>query len=296
MKMVVNVKSTACNILERTDTLMRFYEDIRKYPVLSRDDEYVLLKRFKEGNAEEREKAKTVLVNSNQRFVVAVAKKFATNDNLMDLINEGNIGLLEALDTYDINKNVKFASWAVWYIRRNINMYCINDDNLIRKTNANQTYHKLAQATNLFVQKEHRQPTADELVNLLHDEFNAQVKNYRDVIDTKTIYIDEVASTDDNCTDFPDIMLYNSVTANQNDYEKETENEFNKELVSNMLSKLTVREQEIIRLSFGIGYDRSYELQEIAEKIGFTKERIRQLRGSALIKLKDEFKRVIDKM
>jgi RNA polymerase primary sigma factor len=288
--MVVNLK-TQSDIFQRTETLTRYFEDIRKYKGLSLEEETELFYNFHNAlNQKEKEKIKKQIVNANYRFVVAIAKKFATNDNLLDLISEGNIGLLEAVDKFDPSKGVKFSTFAVWYIRRAINLYNINFGNTVTKSNISKTYHVISQATNKFVQKENRQPTLDELKDILVDEYNISIKDADDVMDTKFISIDESDYKDEDDINNSYMKDYNVNSASTNLCEKGVENEFNGTLVKCMLNELTTKEQEIIKFSFGIGCDREYELQEIAEKMNITSERVRQIKRDALQKLKSVYK------
>ena len=187
---------------------------------------------IKNGNKFEKQVAKEKLINCNQRFVVAVAKRYATNDNILDLINEGNIGLMEALENFKVEKGVKFTTWAVWFIRRAINLYCINYGNLVRKTNLSQTYHVVSQATNKFIQTEYRQPTLEELAELLKDEHDVDIKNLSYIIDTKFTSIDEgFNSNDDDSSNVGEMNVFNEYSASFNDYEKVSNNEFNNKLI-----------------------------------------------------------------
>lgn len=295
--MIVNLKSRAADYFERTDTLVRYYEDIRRYQLLSLEEEAELFNLLKYGNNEEKKYARSKIINSNQRFVVAIAKKFGTNDNILDLISEGNIGLMEAIDKFDITKGVKFSTFAVWYIRRAINLYNINHGTLVTKSNISKTYHVISQATNKFVQREFRQPTLEELKDLLVNEYNVDIKDAIDILDTRIVSIDDDGGDDsDDNTNVSDVIAYRSNSAYSNTYEKRAENDFNKELIQSMLNKLSKREQDIIKLIFGIDCDREYELQEVAKKVGLTTERVRQLKFSIIEKLKEEYKKVLNKI
>lgn len=293
--MVVNLKTPNSDYLERTETLVRYYEDIRKYEVLTNEEEIELFNLIKHGNKFEKQVAKEKLINCNQRFVVAVAKRFGTNDNILDLINEGNIGLMEALDKFKLEKGVRFTTWAVWFIRRAINLYCINYGNVVRKTNLSQTYHVVSQATNKFIQSEYRQPTLEELAEILKEDFDVEINNLGDILETKITSIDEgFNSNDDDGSNIGEMSLFNEYSASVNDYEKISADDFNKKLISNMLLKLPEREREIVKMYFGIGYDREYELQEIAKKRGLTTERVRQIKNDVLDILKKEYKSAIN--
>lgn len=295
--MVVNLKSPNTDYFERTETLVRYYEDIRKYDVMSLDEEVEMFELLKNGNKFEQKIARENIINCNQRFVVAVAKRYATNENVLDLINEGNIGLMEAIKEFDYTKGYKFTTWAVWYIRRAINQYCINYGNLIKKNNISKTYHVISQATNKFIQQEFRKPTLEELASILKDEYDVEIKSLDDIIDTKISSIDEGFNSDnDDDANIADMSLYNSFSASANDYEKISNGDFNKRLIVNLLRKLPEREKTIIKMTFGIGYDREYELQEIAKVLNLTTERVRQLKNNVIEKLKVDYKSVIETM
>lgn len=294
--MVVNLKSPTTDYFERTETLTRYYEDIRKYDVMSEEKEVEMFKLFKNGNKQEQEYARNFIINANQRFVVAMAKRFATNENILDLISEGNIGLIEAMKDFDVTKGNKFITFAVWYVRRAINNYCINYGNLVKKTNLSKTYHVIAQATNKFIQTEYRQPTLEELLEIVNKEHKADIKSIEDIIDTKISSIDEGFNSEDDDAVFGDMSLYNSYSSSFNEYEKISNDDFNNKLISSMLGKLPEREKTIIKMVFGIGYYREYELQEIAEELGLTTERVRQIKNSVIKEIKEKYKNVMSNM
>lgn len=294
--MVVNLKSPTTDYFERTETLTRYYEDIRKYDVMSEEKEVEMFKLFKNGNKQEQEYARNFIINANQRFVVAMAKRFATNENILDLISEGNIGLIEAMKDFDITKGNKFITFAVWYVRRAINNYCINYGNLVKKTNLSKTYHIIAQATNKFIQTEYRQPTLEELLEIVNKEHKADIKSIEDIIDTKISSIDEGFNSEDDDAVFGEMSLYNSYSSSFNEYEKISNDDFNNKLISSMLGKLQEREKTIIKMVFGIGYYREYELQEIAEELGLTTERVRQIKNSVIKEIKEKYKNVMSNM
>lgn len=294
--MVVNLKSPTTDYFERTETLTRYYEDIRKYDVMSEEKEVEMFNLFKNGNKQEQEYARNFIINANQRFVVAMAKRFATNENILDLISEGNIGLIEAMKDFDVTKGNKFITFAVWYVRRAINNYCINYGNLVKKTNLSKTYHVIAQATNKFIQTEYRQPTLEELLEIVNKEHKADIKSIEDIIDTKISSIDEGFNSEDDDAAFGEMSLYNSYSSSFNEYEKISNDDFNNKLISSMLGKLPEREKTIIKMVFGIGYYREYELQEIAEELGLTTERVRQIKNSVIQEIKEKYKNVMSNM
>lgn len=294
--MIVNLKSGTSDYFERTETLIRYYDDIRKYGLLSQEDEIKLFQLLKNGSSSDKQKARETIINSNQRFVVAIAKKFGTNDNILDLISEGNIGLMEAVDRFDYTKGVRFSTFAVWYIRRAVNTYNINHGTLVTKSNISKTYHVISQATNKFIQRELRQPTLEELRDIIVNEYNIDIKDVIDVLETRVVSIDNDYNNASDNQNFKDVMEFKTNSAYENSFEKDSDKEFNKELIDTMLNKLSSREQEIIKLIFGIGYDREYELQEVAKKVNLTTERVRQLKFTIMNKLKQEYKKTVSKI
>ena len=159
---IVDVSSVS-DFFERTECLKSYYEDIRRYPLLTKEEEYNLFEKYYNGSNFEKEKAREKIINHNLRFVVSVAKKYANNENILDVIEEGTMGLIEALESFDYTKGYKFISYAVHYIRRAINQYRVEYDDLVKKTNYNKTFHLMTKTKNEFIQQNHRQPTLEEL-------------------------------------------------------------------------------------------------------------------------------------
>lgn len=288
--MIVNLKTGHSDYFERTDTFIRYQEEIRRYRLLSDSDTMECFQKIRHGTKEEKESAKRKLVNANQRFILAMAKKYGTNENYLDLVEEGNIGLLEAIEKYDTEDGSKFLSFAVWYVRRAMNHFSSRYGSVVRKTNISKTWHYISRATNKFLQKEQRQPTLDELIEVLNNDYNVDIKDANDVIETKMISIDQtIDGFEEGARETSDdYALLSEASSFDNLYNEEIEREFQGMLVGKVLETLSKREREIITLYFGIGYDRAYELGEISEKLGLTKERVRQIRNTVVSKLKEE--------
>lgn len=119
---VVNLK-TISDYKARSETLVRFYHDVAKYKILTIEEENEWMNLYKNGTKEEKDCAKNALITSNIRFVIAMAKKYGNNDNVLDLINEGVIALTEAMDKFNPSVGIRFLSFAVWYVRRELNLY-----------------------------------------------------------------------------------------------------------------------------------------------------------------------------
>lgn len=283
--MIINLKTNS-SLYDRTENLTRFYREIRKYRVLSQEEENELFKIYqdKKSSIEEKQSAKDTIVNSNLRFALSIAKHYATNDNLADLINEAIIGMIIALEDFNVDKNVKFIHYAVHTMRRQINQYCMNNNSMVKKNNISKTYHVVSKAVNNFYQKEERKPTNEELIDVLEKKYDVVIKDPYDLIDNQYISIDFDDSEDEN-RNIGEMTLFNSYTANSNMCENDEEQEYNKMIVRNLLSQMSEREQKIIKLSFGIDCDREYENNEIAQKVGLTTERVRQIKADAQKKM-----------
>lgn len=281
--MVVNVITPNTNYFAQTDTITKYYEDIRNYDLLSPTEEIELFKQYQNGDLSAREK----IINCNQRFVVAVAKRFANNDNLPDLIDEGNIGLMLAIDSFDINRGVRFLTHAVWFIRREINTYLINTEKLVIPTNSPKTFHTVSNIKNEFLAREGRNPTPEEILEILEEKHDFTPKYKDDVYDVQISSISDsaVCNHDSDDLEMGESSKFNEKSASENDYNIEIDNEFNKHLVKSLLNMLSERNRKIITLLYGIDQYREYEINEVAEMMNMSSERIRQLKGDIVKQL-----------
>lgn len=300
MGVIVNLKADT-GLVDRSENTVRFYKDVATYPTLTREEEIKWFNKLKHGNSEEKEIARNFIWLCNQRLAIAVAKKWSTTDTLMDYTNEANFGLNEAIDSFNVDKGVKFCSYAMWYIKRAINRYNNNSLYIVKKTNYSKTFHVIAKATNDFLQENERMPTLEELKNIVNTKYNKDVKDEKDLLDLRVSYVDESNGDDYENPNYGDMADYNRASASYNDYVSKSENDFNKELITSLLNKLSPRKQIIIKMRFGLyeednGIKREYELNEIAEKLNLTSERIRQLENEAMKELKMEYKQKIGKL
>ena len=215
MAVTPNVKTTN-NYFDRTETLVKYYHDVNEYSVIDAAREKELFMLLDEGRAKlkeakeandrvnaakyEREvnKLRDFIINSNLRFVISIARVYATNNNILDIINEGNIGLIEAVDTFDVTMGNRFQTHAVYLIRQKINLFKQNDGLMIRKNNESKTYHIKSNMTNKFIQEFQREPTTEELKDYINEHYpNAKIKDSSDVLDVKVSSIDEPVDNDD---------------------------------------------------------------------------------------------------
>ena len=319
--MVINLQKKVCSYNE---TIASYFRDVKAIKMLSKEEEKSILERMYQikkkydkirssyvnehgftpteeaikriGNEKygigvnELETIRNKVVLSNQRFVISAARAMGNENNIEDLIEEGNLALFEAIDNFNPTEyNNSFITFAVHYIRRNLNLYLAKTDGIIRKSNITKTYSTLTKATDMFVQEYHRNPSTDEIREYLYNKMGVEVKNI-DVINMQVTSIDAMASSsdDDENRTSGDNRNYNSHTASFNSYEGEVEKQSNQRMVNLMMNKLKPKEREIISMSFGLGVDREYKLSEIAEKLNLTTERVRQMKNEILRKLKNE--------
>ena len=274
----------------RTENFARYCEDIRKFKLLTLEEEHALFDKMKTGSKEEREDAERQIMESNQRFVVSVAKTYARNDNLMDLIEEGNIGMLEAIRKFDTSYGVKFISFAVWYLKRAMSSYIITKDRTVRPSNVSKVYFLKSSETSKFIQQEHRNPTEDELFDLVNDRLESKVKNKRDMRNVIVTPIDFDWGDDENRSDCNNETLIR--TASVNLYDDESEQRHKDWLLGELLKVCTKQEKDVICYKFGIDCERPYTTSEVAEKLGRSSVTIKHIERKAMEKLKSVAQRV----
>lgn len=264
--------TTNKNILtENSELLQKYFKDISKYPIYSSEEQVELAKRIKEGD----DKARQKLINSNLRFVVTCAKQFVGQGvPLMDLINSGNLGLVQSIEKYDPSKGFHFISYAVWYIRREIIKSIYNTGRTIRYPI---TYiaiiTKVKKAFDDFVNKNQRTPTDEELIKasgITEKQYNSVIlnKSYCQSIDTPV--------TEDGKSTIEDLL---------SEEVKPLSDVFTKEAVSNSLKVLNPREYKVITEYYGLEGKSERTIKEIAKEMNLGDERIRQLRKEAVKKL-----------
>ncbi len=258
-------------------SLDKYLQEISKYDLISVDEEVELARRIKKGDKEAMEK----LIRANLRFVVSVAKQYQNQGlSLPDLINEGNLGLIKAAEKFDETRGFKFISYAVWWIRQSI-MQAINEQSRIVRLPLNQvsSLTKYKKAIQEFEQKHHRKPTEEELAELL-ETTEEKIKKTASA-SGKAISVDAPFVEDEDNT-LLDVLV-------NEDAEKADEHLMKESLrieIERALATLTERERDIIRLSFGIGTE-PISLEEIGDRYGLTRERVRQIREKALKKLRN---------
>jgi len=280
----MDLKSYSVTPLERTRNIADYLHDIKQYPVLTEAEENELITKIKNGDEKSREK----LINCNLRFVFAIAKCYATDDKLLDLVNEGNIGLITAIDMYDTNFKNRFLSYAVWYIRRSINSYLINDNLLVRRTNNAKVSTKLHNINNKYFCENGRYPSEEEIISILRNEYGVKIQLESDLYELKTESINSTFDDDDSNT-YENSKEYIAKTSSVNEYEKTIDEDYNKYLAEKMLSIFNERDRQIMEMYFGFGEykDRKFEnFYDIGQEVNLSSERIRQIVSNCIKKMK----------
>lgn len=316
MSLVINLKSTETSIVTRNENTTRFYKDIRKFNVMTREEEtswFSMLSEAKRaaakakeaGNVKEQEEMenlakdiKDLIVNSNQRLCVSAAKNWANGDNLLDYVNEANISLMTAVDKFDHTRGVKFASYALWFIKRDIEAFRNGTLPIVRRTNNAKTWSVMSKINNEFLQKNERLPSQDELLELVNEKLNCGIKDKSDLTEMHVTMVDDYSGDSDDNGFNPDVADFNRASASLNDYEAKAEDEFNKTLVSSLLNELEPRERKLIEMRFGLveinGIKRECGLVEVANELNLTPERVRQLESAILKKLFTIYEKRLD--
>ena len=279
----MNLKEKKNNFISTNEPSVNAYlKDVNRYKVLTAGEEAELVQRMRAGDEAAREK----LTTANLRFVYAVAKRYANSDNLLDLVQEGNKGLITALDSFDPEKGTRFLSCAVWYITRTILAYINGENMLIRKTNNTKTVYKIPKIRDKFYAENSRYPDVDELAAILETEYGLKIKDKTDLLDISTTSIN-TCFDDEDARAFENTPYFTEKTAVDNDYLPEMNEEHNSIVSGILMSNLSEKEQTIIRMAFGIGYNKEYTNAEIGEELGMSGERVRQLRHAAVEKMRE---------
>ena len=259
------------------EPIRQYLKDISRISLLSAEEEKKLAIEAKSGS----QKAIDKLVTANLRFVISVAKQYQNRGvDLEDLINEGNSGLIHAAHLYDPSKDVRFLSYAVWWIRQSIIKAIYNGGRTIRiPINQIRDITTLLNTIRTFEQENQRTPTPEELEDLtgFSDLKTVQLLNY---------YNNNPISVDSKFSDDEDSGTLLDITPNKNSEpsDKKLMDESYKEQIDSILNLLPDRDSDILRLHFGIGVSKT-STADIASIFGITTERIRQLKDRAIKRL-----------
>ncbi|MBR3138509.1 RNA polymerase sigma factor RpoD [Candidatus Saccharibacteria bacterium] len=272
---------TAENVDAFADDSVRLYlREIGKIPLLTPEEEADLAQRIVKGD----KKAKDKMVEANMRLVVSIAKRYGGRGlDFLDLIQEGNTGLLRAVEKFDPEKGFKFSTYATWWVRQAITRAIADQARTIRiPVHMVETINKVLRTTRKLTSELNREPTNDEIAKAL--DMEPEKVDYVMRIKQDIASLDASVGRDG---DDEDSVLGDFVEDEERDSPEEAaSNQILKEQLSEIIATLTEREQKIIRLRFGIGGGRPHTLEEVGNEFDVTRERIRQIEAKALSKLR----------
>ncbi len=263
------------------DLVQMYLKEIGRVALLTGEDEVRLAKAIEKGDLN----AKQRLTEANLRLVVSIAKKYvgrSHNLSLLDLIQEGNIGLFRAVEKFDYQKGFKFSTYATWWIRQAITRALADQSRTIRiPVHMVETINKYAQVTRRLVQELGREPLAEEIAA----EMNIEVEKIRHIqkISQETVSLEtSVGDSEDDSVLGDFIEDTETIMPHQSASRK-----LLKQHISDILSELTPREQKILRIRFGLEDGVTHTLEEVGQEFGVTRERIRQIEAKALEKIRE---------
>ena len=259
------------------DPVRMYLKEIGKVPLLSPDEEIELAKKIELGD----EEAKKKLAESNLRLVVSIAKRYAGRGmQLLDLIQEGNLGLIKAVEKFDYRKGYKFSTYATWWIRQAITRAIADQARTIRiPVHMVETINRLVRTQRQLVQKLGREATPEELAK----ELDMPVDRVRDIMKISQDPVSlETPIGEEEDSHLGDFIQDNNVEVPA---DAATYTLLHEQLMD-VLSTLTEREQKVLRLRFGLDDGRPRTLEEVGRQFNVTRERIRQIEAKALRKLR----------
>ncbi len=272
------------------DPVKMYLKDIGKVPLLSSDEEIDLAKRMLDGD----EYAKAKLSEANLRLVVSIAKRYAgrTSMQFLDLIQEGNIGLLKAVEKFDPTKGFRFSTYATWWIRQSITRAMADQARTIRiPVHMVETIHKLTRVKRQLLQELGRDPTQEEIAKAM-DVSEEKVAEIQKIAQEPISIETPVGEEEDS--KMADFIEDDSV---KSPVEVATQNLLREQLLG-VIETLTPREQKVIRLRYGLDDSHPRTLEEVGKEFNVTRERIRQIEAKALKKLRNpnRSKKLVDFM
>jgi len=258
-----------------TDAMSLFLQEVRRYPLLSREQEIELAQRIERGDLDAKER----LVNSNLRLVIANARKYQGHElPLLDLIQEGILGLIRAAEKFDYRKGFKFSTYATFWIRQAIQRALDNRARTIRiPVHLGQRERKIARAQRELAAQLGREPTQDEVAQAA----GLEPEEVREALDAARV----VTSLDRPVGEDEETSLGSLLPSDQRAPEEEVEISLREEALERALARLPEREREVVKLRYGVGGDDPIPLGETGRLLGLSSDAVRRLERKALSEL-----------
>ncbi|MBQ1477139.1 MAG: RNA polymerase sigma factor RpoD [Erysipelotrichaceae bacterium] len=265
------------------DPVKMYLKEIGRVPLLKADEEIDIARRIEDGD----EEAKSELITANLRLVVSIAKKYTGRGMLfLDLIQEGNMGLIKAVDKFDYHKGFKFSTYATWWIRQAITRAIADQARTIRiPVHMVETINKMTRIQRQLVQELGRDPSAEEIASRMGGGMSSdKVREIQKIaLDPVSLETPIGEEDDSHLGDF----IEDKEAMSPDQY---ANNQLLKDEINLVLQSLTEREEKVLRLRFGLDDGRTRTLEEVGKEFDVTRERIRQIESKALRKLKNPAK------
>jgi len=260
------------------DSVRLYLREIGKIPLLSAEEELALAQRVVAGDKD----AKDKMAEANMRLVVSIAKRYVGRGlDLLDLIQEGNTGLLRAVEKFDPDKGFKFSTYATWWIRQAITRAIADQARTIRiPVHMVETINKLLRTQRRLTQDLNREPTSEEIASAM----DIEVDKVEHIMKIKQ----DISSLDASIKDDEEESVLADFIEDEETIspEESATGQLMKEQIKDLLSALTEREQKILKLRFGLEDGKYHTLEEVGQEFSVTRERIRQIEAKALAKLR----------
>lgn len=283
----MRINDYTCKFFGSSKNLAAFLSDVRKYSVPTPEEEEKLIIDYKNGD----EDAFKKLLCGHLRFIYSLAKIYARDeDEVIDYVDEGVIGFKYALSEFDTSRDYKFITYAVWYVRRSMNAYLNGTRNIIVRSNGAKIGKKVDIVKQKYYAENGREPSVDEIKELIEKYYGIEVKEDCDVYDVNVASINE--EIDDDYT-MEDNSEYNQRTSVNNQYEETIDKDYVKALVTEALKMIPDKQADIIRMLYGIDYDRKYSTQEVGEKYRMRAVEVAALRDKILTYIRQNAKKLV---
>lgn len=266
------------SVNRENDLVSIYLNDIRKHDILTKEEEQILLKKAQEGDLE----AKQKLILCNLRLVVNIAKKY-TNKGLgfIDLISEGNFGLIHAIDKFDSEKGYRFSTYAVWWIKQAVTKAIISKGREIRIPSYK---HDILNKINKFIMQHITKNSSYPSIELISHGTGLDERKVQKVM----LEFQDMLSLNASIGD--DIYLEDTISQDEDEsLENQVLDQLAKEEIEQILNQLKPREKEILTLRYGLAGEKVHTLEEVGQHFDITRERVRQIEKKTLEKLRIRF-------
>ena len=282
---------TINNYVVRTDIVNSFLKDVSNSPLISAEKEKALFKEYAKAAARKDEnemvRIKNEIITGNLRFLVSMAKNYATDDLFTDVVNIGELGMEIAFKNFDPESGNRFMTFARLYIQREISNWFQHNCPMVRPTNCARILPKVKKIQSQFLQENERPAEPAEIISILKEKYNLDA-DMDDILGLNLENIEDTVTDDEEYT-LEETSEFNAATATQNAFVGTMEQEELSHNMSKALATLKPNEQTVVKMKTGAGYDKEYQFSEIGEVLGITSERARQMYNSAIKKLRSVY-------